>query len=132
MIRDAIREEFTNGRGREGFCPIAGVICFYILGNVLSHARPPVILGYKFSCFPATRMAREACIMVCLDNVISQLGVKRDIYPVAVEDKTIFLSPLFPSEISRSPKFFESLYHFLISVCAVPDSIEEFVSFTSD
>src|SRR3979490_2968254 len=126
-----IREKFTNGRDREGFCPISGVTFFYILGNVLSHARPPVIPGYKFSCLPATRMSSEACIMVCLDNVISQLGVKRDIYSVTVEDKTIFLSPLFPSEVSRSPKFFESLYHLLILVHTVPDSIEEFVHFTS-
>src|SRR3979490_925404 len=40
-----------------------------------------------------------------------------------VKDKAILFCPLFSSEVSQSPKFFESLHNFLISVCTVPNSV---------
>ena len=52
MVWDVVGHEVSHWGCQECLHLVPEIAAFHILSNIMSHARPPVVVCYQFSCFP--------------------------------------------------------------------------------
>jgi len=90
--------------------PLTGLASIDIFPDIVLHSRPPIIVSDKLRGLVATRVSSEGRIVILTDNVLSELGVNRNVDTFAKGDQSIFqLLPAFfsVSQHSLPSRFFE-------------------------
>jgi len=86
------------GCGHRAMClyPLTGFTSINIFLDIVLHSRPPIIASDKLRSLVATRVSSEGRIMILTDNVLSELGVNRNVNTFAKGDQSILqLLPAF-------------------------------------
>jgi len=83
--------------------PLTGLASIDIFPHIVLHSRPPIIVSDKLCSLVATRVPGEGRIVVLTDNVLSELGVNRNVNAFTKGDQSIFqLFPAFFFVLQRS------------------------------
>ena len=75
--------------------PLTGLASINVFPDIVLHSRPPIVAGNEFCSLVATRVSGEGRIVVLTDNVLSELGMNRNVNAVAKGDQSI--RQLFPA-----------------------------------
>jgi hypothetical protein len=101
------------GRRRHAMClyPLTGLASINIFPDIMLHSRPPIIASDKLCSFVATRVSGEGRVVVLTDNVLSKLGMNRNVNTFAKGDQSIF--QFFPAFLFVSQRSLHSLFSIL-------------------
>jgi len=76
--------------------PLTGLTSINIFPDIVLHSRPPIIASDKLRSLVMTRVSGEGRIVILTDNVLSELGVNRNVNTFVKGDQSILqLSPAF-------------------------------------
>jgi len=106
-----MRMQWGCGRRAMRLYPLTGLTSIKIFPDIMLHSRPPIIVSDKLCSFVATRVSGEGRVVVLTDNVLSELGMNRDINAFAKGDQSIF--QLFPAFLFVSQHSLHSLLSIL-------------------
>ena len=70
MVWDMVGHELSNWGCQKHLRLVTEVTAFHILGNIMSHTRPPVVAHYQFGHFPPSQMSSHRGVVVGLYNVM--------------------------------------------------------------
>ena len=79
MVWDAVGHEFSRWGFRECLHLVTEAAAFHILSDVSSHAQPPVVSGYQFSCLPLSQVSSHWGVVVGFHNVVLQLSIQGNV-----------------------------------------------------
>src|SRR5882724_4914290 len=95
MVGDAVGHELSSWGRWVVFGAVTQIATLHIFCYVAAHSGPPEVVDYQASGFPSAQVTGDWGVVEGIYEIVSELAIRRNIYPSSVEYQAILLSPFF-------------------------------------
>src|SRR5258708_6119961 len=78
-VRDFVGDQLPHLLHREGLRPVAHITPHDKPSNIPGQPWPPVVLQHQFQCLPSSGVSCKSGSVMCMHQVMTELGVVQDI-----------------------------------------------------